>query len=128
MSNEPVPKTSRGGFLKWIDRRLTKLGFAKDPEKDIWTREHDMQAPTQTIVINGQRMDQPGETHHMKFVVDVYGEGELKDIATEVVENFIQVDFNVLQDGSDVSNWPTFCIFFDDQILFNDLLNKIFEL
>ena len=128
MSNEPAPKISREDFLKWINRRLTELGFTKNPEKDIWTREHDIQDPSQTIVFNGSCRTQPGETHRMKFIVDVYGEGELKDVATEVVESFIQVDFNVLQDGSDVSNWPTFCIFFDDQILFNSLLNKIFGL
>jgi hypothetical protein len=108
--------------------RLMGLGFEKDPEKEFWTNERDLQGPTQTIIINNQRKDMPGETHHVRFEVEVFGNGEMKDVDTEVVNPFIEVNFNVFQDGSNMSDWPTFCIFFDDQILFNSLLNKIFGL
>ena len=124
----PVPLQNKEDFIEFINKRLTKLSFTKDPEKEVWINERDVQSSSRTIVINGQRHDQPGETHHLKFEVEVFGDGEMKDIDTEVVNPFIEVNFNVFQDGHDMSDWPTFCMFFDDQLLFDSLLNKIFGL
>lgn len=128
MSKELTTIISREGIIKFIDERLNELGFNKDQEKELWVCEKDIQGATRTVIINNQRMDQPGESHHIKMVVNVYGEGEMKDIKTEKVDSFVQVDFNTYRDGQDVSDYPTFCIFYDDQILFNSLLNKIFGL
>ncbi len=124
----PAPLQNKEDFIKFIDERLTKLSFTKDSEKEVWINERDVQSSSRTIVINGQRHDQPRETHHLNFEVEVFGDGEMKDIDTEVVNPFIEVNFNVFQDGQDMSDWPTFCMFFDDQLLFDSLLNKIFGL
>ena len=128
MSKELTTIASREDFIKFIDSRLNELGFNKDQEKELWIYEKDIQGAARTIIINNQRMDQPGESHHVKFAVNVYGEGEMKDVESEKVDSFVQIDFNVYQDEQDVSSYPTFCVFYDDQILFNSLLNKIFGL
>lgn len=120
--------SSREDFIKWIGERLEELTFVKDPDKEFWSNERDVQSSSRVIVINGQRHDEPGESHHVRFEVEVFGDGEMKDVDTEVVNPFIEVNFNVFQDGQDMSDWPTFCMFFDDQLLFDSLLNKIFGL
>jgi len=128
MIEEITINPTREDFVKWMANQLTDLGFEKDPERELWFNERDIQEPTRTIIINNQRKDVPGESHRVKFEVDIFGDGEMKDVDTEVVNPFIEVNFNVFQDGRDVTDWPTFCIFFDDQLLFNSLLNKIFGL
>ena len=124
----PAPLQNKEDFIKFINERLTKLEFTKDSEREFWFNERDVQSSPRTIVINGRRHDEPGESHHVRFEVEVFGDGEMKDVDTEVVNQFIEVNFNVFQDGQDMSEWPTFCMFFDDQILFNSVLNKIFGL
>ena len=124
----PAPLQNKEDFIAFIDKRLTGLSFTKDSEKEIWINERNVQSSPRTIVINGQRHDQPGETHYLKFEVEVFGEGGMKDVDTEIVKSFVEVNFNVYQDNQDVSEWPTFCMFFDDQFLFDSLLNKIFGL
>lgn len=128
MTKELISNPTKEDFIKFINERLTDLNFARDSEKEVWINERDIQSPTRTIVINGQRHDQPGDTHHLKFEVEVFGDGDMKDVDTEVVNSFVEVNFNAYQDDQDVSEWPTFCMFFDDQILFDSLLNKIFGL
>ena len=128
MEKELISNPTREDFVGWMTKRLEEFAFEKDMEREFWFNERDLQGPTQTIIINNQRKDMPGETHHVRFEVEVFGDGEMKDVDTEVVNPFIEVNFNVFQDGQDMSDWPTFCIFFDDQILFDSLLNKIFGL
>jgi len=128
MIDELTTNLSKEDFIEWMDKRLAESGFTKDPEQYIWVVARDVQGPSQIIVINGQRHDQPGESHHFKFEVELFGDGEMKDIDTEIVNSFIEVNFNIYQDDYHISEWPTFCMFFDDQILFDSILNKMFEI
>ena len=119
---------NRNSFIDWINERMTELEFVKEPEREKWFFERDVQTSTQTLIVNGRRMDQPGETHHLRFEVNVYGDGGMKDFGNETVSPFVEVNFNVFQDGNDMTEWPTFCMFYDDQELFETLLGKIFRI
>lgn len=121
-------KNTKDDFIKYIDDQLKNFGFEKDSEKEIWACEKDVQSRGQTIIINGQRHDEPGQPHHIKYEVELYGDGEMKDDTTGKIDQFIEINFNVYQDEINVSEYPTFCMFFDDQMLFNSVLNKIFGL
>lgn len=128
MNDEVIIRPSREDFISFINEQLIGLGFSKESEVEVWGCEKDIQSGGGTIIINGQRHDQPGETHHLRFEVEVFGDGEMKDVDTCEIDQFIEINFNIYQDKISVSEHPTFCLFFNDNDLFNTLLNKIFGL
>ena len=126
METRPTP--ARDSFIEWIDKRLTGLSFCKSEDSESWTLEKEVQGNEMTVIVNGRRVDQPGEVRHLKFQVEVFGDGEMKDVSTERIDPFVEINFYVFENDFLISEYPTFCMFFDDNILFDSLLNKIFEL
>ena len=126
METRPTP--TRDSFIEWIDKRLTGLSFCKSEDSESWVLEKEDHRNGTTMIINGRRIDQPGEVRHLKFQVEVFGEGDMKDVGTERTDPFVEINFYVFENDSLISEWPTFCMFFDDNILFDSLLNKFFEL
>jgi len=126
METRPTP--TRDSFIEWIDKRLTGLNFCKSEDSESWSLEKEDHRNGTTMIINGRRIDQPGEVRHLKFQVEVFGEGDMKDISTERTDPFVEINFYVFENDFLISEYPTFCMFFDDNILFDSLLNKIFEL
>ena len=126
METRPTP--ARDSFIEWIDKRLTGLSFCKSEDSESWTLEKEDHRNGTTMIINGRRIDQPGEVRHLKFQVEVFGEGDMKDVGTERTDPFVEINFYVFENDFLISEYPTFCMFFDDNILFDSLLNKIFEL
>lgn len=128
MEQQITNRPTREDFIKYINDTLVSKNFTKEPEKETWIYTRDVQTGGQTIVINGQRHDQPGEIHHIKFCVEVYGNGDVKDIKTEIVSPFIEINFSVFDNDKPENVGPTFCIYHDDNMLFNELVNKIFKM
>lgn len=114
-------------FIEHINSRLTPL-FTKDPEKDIWINERDVTTGGGVVVINGQRHEQPGETRHVITCVEVTGYGELRDVGKEEGDPFVQIDFYAIDGGEPHYFGPTFCMFYDDTVLFDNLINNFFGL
>jgi len=128
METKLTPTPTRDSFVEWIDKRLTGLNFCKSEDSEMWSLERDVQTAGQTMIINGQRMDQPGQVRHLKFQVEIFGDGEVKDVSAERIDPFVEINFYVFENDSRISEWPTFCVFFDDNLLFDSLLNKFFRL
>jgi len=91
MSKEIITKPAREEFIKWINERLIGLGFSND--NSFWRSERNIQTPTQTIVINGQRVDRPGETRRIVFQVELFGDGIMKDVESGTEDPFIELNF-----------------------------------
>ena len=126
MSKEIITKPAREEFIKWINERLIGLGFSND--NSFWRSERNIQTPTQTIVINGQRVDRPGETRRIVFQVELFGDGIMKDVESGTEDPFIELNFSVDEGNGMEDVGPTFCLYYDDQLLFNNVISEIFRL
>lgn len=119
---------TRDDFVTWISKRLSDLGFKQNENKESWDLDRAIQSPPQVLIVNGQRHEREGATRRLKFRVEVFGDGEMKDINTQVVNSFIEVDFDIFEDDSSVSDIPTTCMFYDDNGLFDDILNNLLKM
>ena len=125
--NLTVPKT-RDEFIKIINDCLEEKGFKKDIENDIWTLEKQVMQGGGTIVVNGQKQQMRGEQHDIKMIVEVVGEGSMSDPVTQITESFVEVNFDVEDNGVKNEMGPTFCLFYTDQFVFETMLNQIFHI
>jgi hypothetical protein len=128
MDEQVTVRPTKEDFLKFIEGRLAEDDFVKDAEKLAWRVEREVHTPGSVVVVNGQRHDEPGQTIHVISCVEVYGEGVMKDVKTEMEDPFIEVDFWQEKDGVREDIGSTFCMYYDDQNLFNIILNKFFGL
>ena len=122
------PTPTRDSFVEWIDKILKGMNFCKPEDSESWILEKEDHRNGTTMIINGHRIDRPGEARHLKFQVEVFGDGDIKDVSTEQIDPFVEINFYIFENDSLISEWPTFCMFFDDNILFDSLLKKFFEL
>jgi len=128
MSNEIVNNPTREDFITWINTRLSELGFVRETENELWKITRDVKSPGRTIIINGQRQDEPEQTTHIEYCVNVFGDGGVADENGENLKPFVEIEFYIINDEQKHMDWPVFCMYFDDQYLFNSLLNKIFRI
>ena len=91
MTENITTNIPRSNFVDFINKRLTDGGFIKDQENEIWAVEKDIHSGGRTIIVNGRRIDQPGELRSIKFIVEIFGEGEIKE--NDAVEPFIEINF-----------------------------------
>ena len=116
---------NREDFIKYIEDKLSGSSFTKDPESTNWTNEWDRQMGGEVIVVNGQRMQQPGQLQHVKVALEFYGDGELRE--GDIVNGFIQMDATIKEgDDPEQPMIPTECLYYDDPSYFDMLMNKLF--
>jgi len=127
---EGYPKiTNRVEFINFINDTLTKKRFEKDSEKDLWRNARDIQHGGGQVIVNGQvQREISPEIHHLEAFVEVFGEGSICDVGGGNPNPFIEINFYAKDNGVKQELGPTYCMFFDDQMLFNSVLNKIFGL
>lgn len=113
-------------MFDFIKNTLVNKGFSC--EENIWKIEKDINDPGQTIIINGRRVDQPGKSRHVVYEVEIFGEGDISDIDTKKIENFVEINLNITTDTRREEIGPTFCIFAEDEELFNEIINKVFDI
>ena len=115
---------NREDLIGHIDEILSSH-FVKDCEK--WTLERDVTKGGGVVIINGQRMNNPGETHHIRLTVEVVGEGSLCTVDSENAAKFVMIDFTTNEDdGPDQPMSPTECIYYDDFDYFDGLVHHFF--
>lgn len=71
--------------------------FLKDftsSEKNIFTKNVTKQLPGQTIIINGQQMQQAGQIINVQFVVELFS-----DVYVDDEESQLMIHFTILQDN-----------------------------
>ena len=126
MEARPTPTPTRDSFVEWIDKRLTELSFCKSQNRESWVLKKEIQSGAQVVIINGQRHSSPGETRTVEMSVEIYGNGKMIDNDTSQEDEFIEMNFYITENNIKNQIAPTFCLFYDDNILFNSLINKLF--
>lgn len=61
-------------------------------DKNTFTKEIIHQLPGQSIIINGQQINQPGQTINLKLQVEIFGDGYVDD------EEFTMLHFTIKQE------------------------------
>lgn len=120
-----VTTPTKDDFLKFVDECLKSIGFVKDSEKNLWVLDRDVRMGGGVMVVNGQRMENPGEIRHIVFSVEEVGEGGMKGVEKETEEGFVEIEFYVIENGERQDLTPTMCMYFDDQNEFNMVLNNV---
>ena len=126
MEQEVEKTLTRDDFIKYINDTLVGKGFIKDSENDFWIKDTQIRQGGGMMIINGQKQEMPGEIRNIKQMIEVYGEGSIKDVNTEVESKFIHINFDIEENEMKEDLGPTLCLFYDDQQLFNYILNKTF--
>lgn len=65
-------------FISKVDEMLTKLNFVKTENK--YELNKVVSQPGQVIVINGQRLEQPGQSVNIKYVITDLGDGYISNV------------------------------------------------
>lgn len=115
MNNEVV--NIKQEFLDNIRNTLTSIGFAEDNNTYEWKRQ--VRQRGQTIVINGQRMDQPGQTITISYKIEIIGDGCVMDVNDNIERGFTQIRFEVNGDTLEE------CFYQDDFPYFENILKQI---
>lgn len=108
-------------FINYIDSKLSPH-FTR--EGVIWSCDKQVSMGNQIMVINGRRFEQPGATKNIKLCVELTGEGCLKEPNEDIP--FIQVKFYVIEDDETRYLCPETCLYYDDNIYFDNLIKEFF--
>lgn len=100
----------RNEFMDNIHNLLTSIGFTNTNEVYEWNRQ--VRQRGQTIVINGQRMDQPGQIITIPYRIEIVGDGCVMDEDDNIEQEFTQIRFEVNGDmHEECFNWDDFAYF-----------------
>ena len=98
--------------------RLESFGFNHSEDKTSWEKTINTRTQGQTVIINGQRHDQPGKEIILKCSI-VFKEGAwVENIDGSKHEDLTQVHFRITQDENIIKDY--------EEILYNDD-SEIFE-
>lgn len=88
----------RDTWLSSIETSLTQLGFTK--VDNGFERVHQQRYGSQVTIINGQRMEQPGQIITVKNTIAFNGDGWLVNEDDTNKREFTQVIFEVFTNGN----------------------------
>lgn len=77
---------------------LKEIGF--ESVDDTWEKESVIQQPGQVIIINGQRIQQPGTEIRIKHKIELMGEGSVENIDGTEQSSFELINIRVFQNDS----------------------------
>lgn len=89
---------TRDTWLSSIETLLTQLGFTK--VDNGFERVHQQRYGSQVTIINGQRMEQPGQIITVKNIIIFNGDGWLVNEDDTNKREFTQVIFEVFTNGN----------------------------
>ena len=110
---------NREDLIKCIDDHLSGI-FVKDGEK--WTLEKEQPGQRQTIIINGQQSVQQGPPNKVNFLIEVVGDGSMKDEKKE--EPFVQIHFEVKVNNHVNADFEE-TFYYDDIELLSNIINQM---
>lgn len=115
----------RNEFYQNLEDILTKYQFIKNDNK--YTLEETYQKPGQTMIINGQRIDQLPTPVLVKKEVTVIGDGSVSNEDGSNEQGFTQIELNLF-----VSNEPNGTLheafMWDDINYFNKVLTEFINM
>lgn len=107
----------RDQFMDNVHRLLTSMGFTNTNNVYEWNRQ--IQQHRQTIIINGQRVEQPGKTITITYRIEIVGDGCVMDNKNNVEYEFTQIRFEA---GGDVYEEG---FYWDDFLYFEEVIKQI---
>ena len=114
---------SKEGWLNEVETLLNGYSFNKT-EDGNYNKEIIQYSGGQTIVINGQRMEQPGQQIKIMQSVLFNGDGWIADKDESNKQNFTQVVFEVKSNVQEIIYEE--CIYWDDTQRVKELIYQIF--
>ena len=109
-----------------IESTLNGKGFTKNDNK--WSLTKQIQQPCQIMIINGQRMEQPGQVINIEYIVELLGEGYIETTNIPDTRNDILYMNFITKQGEDELNSNAFGLYDDDSEYFNIILASIFKI
>ena len=110
-------------WLNKVETILNGYSFNKN-EDGNYNKETIQYSGGQTIVINGQRMEQPGQQIRISNEIRFIGDGWIADEDESNKQNFTQVVFEVKSDVQEIIYEE--CIYWGDAQRVRELINQIF--
>lgn len=121
MSNELVD--IRAEWIKSVENHIVPLGF----EETVYgyARVRTVRQPGQTIIINGQTMQQPGKEIEIRQDIYLDGDGWVADMDESNKVEFTQVRFEAYQ-GDDLTTQYEEAFYWDNPEYFINFFNQVF--
>ena len=113
-----IRNNSKEIFYEELDKMLIAKGFSGN--NNIWTKSFSAQTQSSVMIINGQRMEQPGQPIQILYKLEVIGDGEVSG------DQFSQINFKI-QQGKEVVVDLEECIYYDELKLINEIINKLYK-
>ena len=121
MSNELVD--IRAEWIKAVENHIVPLGF----EETVYgyARVRTVRQPGQTIIINGQTMQQQGKEIEIRQDIYLDGDGWVADMDESNKVEFTQVRFEAYQ-GDDLTTQYEEAFYWDNPEYFINFFNQVF--
>ena len=115
---------------QWLDNTnqiLSNLSF-KHVDDNTFVNELIRSTGGQVIVINGQRMEQPGQQYTIKYIVRFNGDGWVMNEDETNQRPFTQVVFECSTNSSEPQHLAEECLYWDELGLISNYIKQIFKL
>ena len=97
----------RNEFMDQVVSLLAQAGFEGEDNK--YTLEKIARQPGQTVIINGQRMEQPGREYKIIYDIEIVGDGCIENEDGSIDANFTQIRFSIGdQEYEECFRWDNF--------------------
>lgn len=116
---------SKDNWLNEVEAFITGKTFEKIDD-NTYRKESIQYAGGQTIIINGQRMEQPGQQVKITQSVTFNEDGWVSNLDDSNKQGFTQVVFGIT--AGDQENIYEECIYWNDANRVKELINQIFRL
>ena len=111
-------------WLNNVSQVLTGLAFSTSG--DDYIREVVRSTGGQVIMINGQRMEQPGQQYTIKYIVRFNGDGWVMNEDETNQRPFTQVVFECSTNNSEPQHLAEECLYWDELGLISNYIKQIF--
>lgn len=127
MSN--IVKVTKEKWLSNVNSVLKEYSF-KNIDDNKYELEIEQRSPGQVIVINGQRMEQPGNIVKLKYVVQLNEDGCIQNLDKHFNEigcrNFTQILFEIYVDN--IKQYSSEEFLFWDESKIKNYIKEIFNI
>ena len=115
----------RDNFIQNMITVLNEYGFKQDDQE--FKRIEFRQQPGQSIIINGQRMDQPPQNIEIVKLFTIIGDGYVENGDGSNRKDFTQINFKVFVENEEQGSFEE-GFYWDDFEYFKNVIKQLIEL
>ena len=115
----------KDNWLNEVESTIYKYSFTK-MDDNTYSKETIGYTGGQTIIVNGQRMEQPGQQIKITYSIKFNGDGWVSNMDDSGRRDFTQIIFSV-GSGEHEDTYEE-CIYWDDTDRVKQIINQIFKL